>query len=197
MPKSNEPLPVQPPISDRIHTVRGHAVMLDSDLAEVYEVETGALNRAVDRNAERFPAEFAFRLTAEEWDDLKCRIGISNSWGGRRRALPRVFTEYGATALSMILKADRAVAASIQIIRAFVRLRRVLDANRSLSLRIDELAEKVDMHDRTIAVIFHDLQQLASEYSTQEEVPSRDRIGFKTNKERGISGKTRKTKGKE
>ena len=193
MTKANEIIPEPPPIGGRIYTVRGQAVMLDSDLAEVYEVETGALNRAVDRNAERFPDEFSFRLTSEEWDSLKCQIGISSSWGGRRRALPKVFTEYGATALSMILKSDRATTASIQIIKAFVRLRRILDANRSLARRIDELAEKVDMHDRTIAVIFHELQQLVS--GEPEPDPPKGRIGFKTNVERGISGrtKTRKT----
>ncbi len=189
MPKSNDTLPKPSPIGGRIYTVRGQAVMLDSDLAEVYGVETGALNRAVDRNQERFPNEFSFRLTADEWDSLKCQIGISSSWGGRRRALPRVFTEYGATALSMILKSDRAVVASIQIIQAFVRLRRILNVNRSLARRIDELAEKVDMHDRTIAVIFHDLQRLVSEESELESEPSKERIGFKPNKERGVSGK--------
>ncbi len=162
----------------QIFTVRGQSVMLDSDLAAVYEVDTGSLNRAVDRNAKRFPDEFAFRLTADEWDALKCQIGISSSWGGRRRALPRVFTEYGATALSMILKSERAVAASVQIIQAFVRLRRVLASNRSLSRRIDELAEKVDLHDRSIAVIFHELRQLVeSEPETDEP---KGRIGFNT-----------------
>jgi hypothetical protein len=106
MAKADGRLAAPSPISDRIHAVRGRQVMLDSDLAEVYGVETGALNRAVDRNQKRFPDAFAFHLTAEEWNDLKCQIGISSSWGGRRRALPRVFTEYGATALSMILSPE-------------------------------------------------------------------------------------------
>jgi hypothetical protein len=89
-----ESLPAPSSLDARIYSARGRRVMLDSDLAEVYGVETGALNRAVNRNQERFPDEFAFRLNAEEWDNLKCQIGISSSWGGRRRALPRVFTEY-------------------------------------------------------------------------------------------------------
>ncbi|MDR1534287.1 MAG: ORF6N domain-containing protein [Planctomycetota bacterium] len=169
--------------------MRGRRVMLDSDLAEVYGVETGALNRAVDRNQERFPDEFAFRVNAEEWDNLKCQIGISSSWGGRRRALPRVFTEYGATALSMILKSERAVAASVQIIRAFVRLRHVLDANQALARRIEELAAKVGDHDKAFAVVFEELKRLAVDIAPERP---RERIGFKANPDRAITGKGRR-----
>ena len=121
--------PEDSPIDARIHTIRGERVMLDNDLADIYGVVTGALNRAVDRNERRFPEAFSFRLNEDEWENLKCQIGISSSWGGRRRALPRVFTEYGAVALATVLNSDRAVAASIQIVQAFVRLRRVLDGN--------------------------------------------------------------------
>lgn len=165
------------PLGARIHIVRGQSVMLDSDLAEVYEVETGALNRAVDRNAARFPDEFAFRLTAEEWEHLKCQIGISSAWGGRRRALPRVFTEYGATALSMILKSERAVAASIRIIQAFVHLRRVMAANHELAQKIDALSARVGKHDKVFVAVFEELKRLAG--VLPPETP-KGRIGYRT-----------------
>ena len=192
MTKANEIIPEPPPIGGRIYTVRGQAVMLDSDLAEVYEVETRGLNKAVDRNPDRFIERFCFRLTQAEWENLMFQIGTSRSWGGRRK-VPRVFTEHGAVMVATVLNSPKAIQASIAVIDAFVRLRRILDANRSLARRIDELAEKVDMHDRTIAVIFHELQQLVS--GEPEPDPPKGRIGFKTNVERGISGrtKTRKT----
>jgi len=171
----------------RIYMVRGERVMLDSDLATVYEVETKALNRAVERNIGRFPEEFAFRLKSEEWEILKCQIGTSSSWGGRRRALPRVFTEYGATAVSMILNSERAVAASKQIIRAFVRLRRVLDANKELARRIDELNARFEKKTGEDMLRFHaifkELKRLALGYDEEEAKP-KGRIGFKTNEER-------------
>ncbi len=174
------------PLDARIFRIRGHAVMLDSDLAAVYEVTTSALNQAVRRNERRFPPEFSFQLTQDEWDALRSQIVILNAGRGRHRKYPpRAFTESGAVALATVLDSDRAIAASIQVVQAFVRLRRVLDANRSLARRIDELAQKVDMHDRTIAVIFHDLQRLVSGEAEPEpelKQPKR-RIGFRTGKE--------------
>ena len=182
--------PAAIPMDARIYVIRGERVMLDSDLAEVYGVETGALNRAVDRNQERFPDEFAFRLRDEEWQILKCQIGTSSSWGGRRSS-PRVFTEYGATALSMILNSDQAVAASKQIIRAFVRLRRVLDANRELARRIDELNARFEKRtgedNLRFQAIFKELKRLALGYDSDTAKP-KERIGFRPNKERGTEG---------
>ena len=124
-----------------VHVVRGERVLLDEDLAELYGVETGALNRAVTRNAERFPADFAFRLTAEEWADLKCQFGISSEHGGRRK-LPRAFTEQGVAMLSGVLRSKRAVAVNVEIMRTFVRLRRLLATHEDLAARLDDLEHR-------------------------------------------------------
>ncbi len=188
MPKASERLPELSPIGGRIHTVRGQAVMLDSDLAEAYGVLTKALNQAVDRNEQRFPPAFAFRLTLDEWENLKSQFVTSRSlWGGRRK-LPRVFTEHGAVMLASVLNSTRAVVASIQVVEAFVRLRHVLTADQVLARKVDALAEQVGDHRKAIAIIFRELESL-----TQGEHPEKpkERIGFKPNKERGISGKKR------
>src|SRR6185436_935290 len=104
----------------RIFLIRGLRVMLDYDLAELYGVATGALNRGVKRNADRFPKDFMFQLTAEEAEHLKCQIGISSDWGGRRRSLPYAFTEQGVAMLSSVLRSRRAVLMNVEIMRAFV-----------------------------------------------------------------------------
>jgi hypothetical protein len=176
------------PLDSRIYTVRGQRVMLDSDLAGVYGVTTGNLNKAVDRNPERFIERFSFRVTEFEWENLIFQIGTSRSWGGRRK-LPRVFTEHGAVMLATVLNSPFAIKASIQVIDAFVRLRHVLDANQALARRIDELAARADKHDRAFEVVFRELKRLM-----EDTVPERpkDRIGFRSNKERGITGKARR-----
>jgi hypothetical protein len=115
-----------------VHAVRHEKVLIDTDLAQFYGVETGALNRAVKRNASRFPADFMFQLSAQEWDDLRCQIGISSAHGGRR-ALPYVFTEQGVAMLSSVLNSPRAVQVNIAIMRTFVQLRRLMDSNRDLA----------------------------------------------------------------
>jgi hypothetical protein len=108
-------------VENRILSIRGYRVMLDADLAVLYGVTTGALNQAVKRNAERFPGDFMFRLTAEEGANLKSQIVISNGWGGRRRSLPLAFTEQGVAMLSGVLNSSRAIQANVAIMRAFVR----------------------------------------------------------------------------
>ena len=186
MPQPNETLPEASPIGGRIYTVRGQAVMLDSDLAAVYEVETKAMNRAVKRNSANFPERYAFQLTQDEWDILRRQIGASSSGHGGRRYLPWVFTEHGSVMLATVLKSDRAVRASIAVVDAFVRLRHVLDANRELARKVDELAEQVGDHRKAIAIIFQELESLTQ---GGEPEPPKERIGFKPNKERGVSGK--------
>jgi phage regulator Rha-like protein len=167
--------------------VRGQAVMLDSDLAEVYEVETGALNRAVKRNQGQFPERYAFQLLENEWDALRCQIGILNTGRGRhRKYLPFVFTEHGAVMLASVLKSARAVQASIAVVDAFVQFRHILDANQALARKVGELAEQVGDHRRAIALIFQELEMLTKD---QEPNPPKGRIGYKSNKERGLSGK--------
>jgi ORF6N domain len=145
-------------IAQSIHVLRGQKVMLDFDLAVLYGVTTGNLNKAVKRNSERFPADFMFKLKIEEAGILKFQIGIS-SWGGRR-ALPYAFTEQGVAMLSSVLKSDRAVKVNIAIMRAFVRLRAVLETNRELAKKFSELEKRVGKHDDEIAAIIDAIRQL-------------------------------------
>ena len=123
-------------IQARIYMVRGVQVMLDRDLAVFYKVETGQLNRQVKRNIGRFPDDFMFQLTKDEWEALKCKIGISNVRGGDRRALPYVFTEQGVSQLSGVLHNDLAEKISVRIIRAFVAMRRFITANAGESFQL-------------------------------------------------------------
>lgn len=136
---------VQPAIEKLIYIIRDKQVMIDSDLATLYQVETGALNRAVKRNINRFPEDFRFQLTAEEYENLKCQIGISslneNGYGGRR-TLPYVFTEQGISMLASVLHSDVAVNVSIGIMRAFVEMRRFIANNALLFERISNVELK-------------------------------------------------------
>src|SRR6185437_3094387 len=113
-------------MEEKVHIIRGHRVMLDSDLARLYETTTMALNQAVKRNRKRFPEDFAFQLTQQEFKDLKSQSVISSSGHGGRRKLPWVFTEHGVTMLSSVLHSRVAIQVSIEIVRIFVRLRRLL-----------------------------------------------------------------------
>ena len=143
--------------------------MLDLDLAALYGVSTGALNRAVKRNASRFPTDFMFQLTRDETEILKCQFGIS-SWGGRR-ALPYAFTEQGVAMLSSVLRSERAVKVNIAIMRAFVRLREALETNRALAKKFSELEQRVGKHDDEIAAIIEAIRQLiAPEHKLRREI---------------------------
>ena len=130
-------------IENKIYVIRGHKVMIDTDLADLYEVETGALNRAVKRNIERFPKDFMFQLSNEEWENLKCQIGISKKEYGGRRFNPYVFTEQGVAMLSSVLKSKRAIAVNVQIMRTFVKLREIALINKDTAQRLDELEKTV------------------------------------------------------
>ena len=123
-----------------IKTIRGMQVILDRDIAKLYGVETGALNRQVKRNEERFPEDFMFRLSSEEWENLKCQIGIS-SWGGDRQ-LPYAFTENGIAMLSSVLRSTTAIEVNIQIMRAFSAMRRFMLANAQMFQRIESVEKR-------------------------------------------------------
>ena len=123
-----------------IKTIRGVQVILDRDIAKLYGVETGALNRQVKRNEERFPEDFMFRLSSEEWENLKCQIGIS-SWGGDRQ-LPYAFTENGIAMLSSVLRSTTAIEVNIQIMRAFSAMRRFMLANAQMFQRIESVEKR-------------------------------------------------------
>jgi hypothetical protein len=145
-------------IERAILLLRGEKVMLDADLAALYGVETGHLNRAVLRNKERFPSDFMFQLNEEELENLKCQIGISSfNWGGRRRSRPFAFTEQGVAMLSSVLRSPRAVEVNIAIMRAFVRLRQLLASHADLARKLDELEKK---YDKQFAMVFQAIRKL-------------------------------------
>lgn len=156
-------------IESAILLMRGRRVMLSTHLADLYEVEPRVLVQAVKRNIERFPDDFMFQLTAEEFANLKSQIVIS-SHGGIRRAAPYAFTEQGVAMLSSVLRSTRAVQVNIEIMRAFVRLRQLLASNQELSQRLDELEKK---YDQQFSAVFDAIRQLM----TPPEPPRR-RLGF-------------------
>jgi hypothetical protein len=162
------------PIDDierRIFSLRGHKVMIDSDLAEVYGVGTRALNQAVRRNHHRFPPDFMFRLTPKEADSLRSQSVISNAGRGGRRYLPHVFTEHGAVMLATVLNSAAAVAASIQVVRAFVRLRTILAAHKDLARKLDALEQKCD---RRFKAVFETIREMLAPSLESRKRP----IGF-------------------
>jgi hypothetical protein len=164
-------LPVVEKIERRVLLIRGHRVMLSTDLAHLYAVEPRILMQAVKRNRERFPADFMFQLTEQEFDRLKSQIVIS-SWGGLRRAYPYAFTEQGVAMLSSVLRSKRAMQMNIEIMRAFVQLREMIASNKGLARRLNELENKYDGQFR---VVFEAIRELMA-----EPEPKSRRIGFKT-----------------
>lgn len=155
-------------IEQTILLIRGQKVMLDRDLAALYGVTTGNLNKAVDRNIDRFPADFMFRLSREEFDNLKFQFGTS-SWGGTRKS-PCVFTEQGVAMLSSVLHSKRAIMVNVEIMRAFVRLRQLLLAHADLARKLDALEKK---YDTQFKVVFDTIRQLMT-----PPVTTKRRIGF-------------------
>lgn len=156
----------------KIYLVNGIKVMLDSDLAKLYQVETKRLNEQVKRNHGRFPEDFMFQLTSEQWESLKSQNATS-SWGGRR-TLPHVFTEQGVSMLSSVLNSEVAIKVNIQIIRVFTKMREMLLTHKDLLLEMEEIRKKVSGQDEKIELIFSYLRQFIKE---QEE--PRKRIGYK------------------
>jgi hypothetical protein len=146
-------------IAHSIYLLRGQKVLLDFDLARLYNVTTGNLNKAVKRNSSRFPCDFMFRLAAAEWEDLIFQLGISKPRGGRRH-LPYAFAEQGVAMLSSVLRSERAVKVNIAIMRAFVKLREALESNRELAKKFSELEQRVGAHDDEIAAIIDAIRQL-------------------------------------
>ena len=179
-PKGREPAGVPDGrIEGLILLVRGERVILDADLARLYGVSTGRLNEQVRRNAARFPEDFVFRLTAEEFADLKSQSATSSSgWGGRRK-LPWAFTEHGAIMAANVLNSPRAVQVSVFVVRAFVRLRRMLAQHKELAAKLTELESKLERHDREIAAIIDAIRALME---PPPQPPSKP-IGFQSEAE--------------
>lgn len=178
MPKGNEALVPVESIAQSILLLRGQKVLLDADLAELYGVETKVLLQAVKRNRERFPEDFMFQLTADEFGNLRSQF-VTSSWGGRRYA-PYVFTEQGVAMLSSVLKSPRAIAVNIEVMRAFVRLREMLSSNKELAAKLNELEHKLESHDQAIAGILNAIRELMKPPQPAEKLP----IGFVTPQEK-------------
>ena len=189
--KSEAPIATDFPIRE----IRGQRVLLDSDLAAIYGVPTKRLNEAVKRNADRFPEDFRFQLTAKEWADMRSQIVTASSetiqnmadeanrsqiaTGSQRhrdpRALPFAFTEHGALQAANVLKSKRAVAMSVYVIRAFVQMREQIAANATILKRLAEMDRTLLEHDDSLRVIWRELQPLINPPPT----PPKPRIGFK------------------
>ena len=147
-------------VENTIHLLRGQRVMLDSDLAAIYGVSTMRLNEQLRRNLKRFPSDFAFRLTRQEFTALISQFAISKRGRGGRRTLPWAFTEHGAIMLASVLNSDIAVEASVRAVRAFVRLREIVSANAELAAKFAQLERRLDSHDEAIAQLFAAIRQL-------------------------------------
>ncbi|MEO8352820.1 MAG: ORF6N domain-containing protein [Chthoniobacteraceae bacterium] len=168
---SAEPLiPTDIPIRE----IRGQRVLLDSDLSAIYGVPTFRFNEAIKRNRQRFPADFMFQLTKDEADALTSQIAMSKSGRGGRRTLPFAFTEHGALQAANILRSERAVAMSVYVIRAFVRMREQIAANAAILQRLAEIDKTLLEHNDALRVIWQELQPLLS----PPPDPPKRRIGF-------------------
>jgi hypothetical protein len=167
MPKG---LRISDDVSARLLTLRGERVLLSPDLARLYQVEVMRLIEAVSRNRARFPPDFMFQLDRHEWDNLKSQFAIS-SWGGARK-LPYAFTEQGVAMLSSVLRSPRAIAVNIEIMRAFVRMRRMVGEHADLAARLDRLEKDYDVKFKVVFDAIRQLMLPASE-------PPRKRIGFR------------------
>ena len=159
-------------VEHKIYLIKGQRVMLDKDLAELYEVSTKRLNEQVRRNISRFPADFMFQLTKDESSSLRSQF-VTLKRGGHRKYLPYVFTEQGVAMLSSVINSERAIQVNIAIMRAFVKLRQILSTNKELAGKLKELEHKVEKHDTEIHAIFEAIRQLMA----PPDKPKR-RIGF-------------------
>jgi hypothetical protein len=158
-------------IERRIYVIRGHNVMLDFDLAELYGVTTSRLNEQVKRNIERFPEDFAFQLSREAFDALMSQIAISNTGRGGRRKLSWAFTEHGILMLSSVLRSEQAVQVNIAIMRAFVRMREVMISHKEMARRIDDMERK---YDTQFKAVFDALRRIME----PPDPPKKRRIGY-------------------
>lgn len=181
-------------IQNRIYEVRGERIMLDFDLAVLYEVETKVFNQAVKRNIKRFPKDFMFQLTKEEWEnlrfDIELRVNRDNSLrsqfvtlktgrGQHTKYLPYAFTEQGVAMLSGVLNSDRAISMNIAIMRAFVEIRRILIQQNDMREQLKLIKEKLGDHDVQLSQIYDAMENLLNEKAAQRKWEERERIGFK------------------
>lgn len=170
----NQSLLSEETISNKIYFIRNQKVMLAFDLAMLYDVETKRLNEQVKRNSSRFPEDFMFQLTENEFENLKSQIATS-SWGGSR-TLPFVFTEHGILMLSSVLKSDKAIQTNIQIMRIFTKVRQMLLDTTEIKVDILQIQKKLENHDKNIELVFSYLDELTEKKENESE---RVKIGYK------------------
>lgn len=163
-------------ITSKIYLIRNLKVMIDKDLAELYAVETKQLKRQVRRNIERFPEDFMFELSEQEFENLRSQFGTSN-WGGTRY-LPMAFTEQGVAMISSVLNSPTAIKVNIQIIRVFTKIRGILTDTMSMKLEIEEIKKKLSNHSKNIELVFNYLDELVDK---KENTAPRKKIGYKNN----------------
>lgn len=181
-------------IQNRIYDIRGERVMLDRDLATLYEVETRVFNQSVKRNIKRFPKDFMFQLTKEEWEDVRLQIELLENQQSRLRSqivilnagrgqhskyLPYAFTEQGIAMLSGILYSDRAIKMNIAIMRAFVEVRRILLQQTDIKEQLKQIQQRITEHDVQLSQIYDSIENLLDEKTAQRKWEDRERIGFK------------------
>ncbi len=166
----NEIIPIEH-ISGKILLIREQKVILDRDLAELYGVETRALMQNVKRNIGRFPSDFMFQLSKSEFENLKSHF-VTSSWGGIRK-LPHVFTEQGVAMLSSVLRSQRAVDVNIAIMRAFVRIRELLYADKALALRVEQIEKKLDIHGKALQSVIQEVSDMLKQPKSKSK-----KIGF-------------------
>ncbi|MBU3713703.1 MAG: ORF6N domain-containing protein [Ferruginibacter sp.] len=165
----------------KIHFIRKQHVMLDFDLASLYQIETKVLNQSVRRNLERFPEDFMFRLNKEEWNNLmRSQIVTASVKKRNTKVLPFAFTEHGVTMLSSVLRSQRAVKMNIAIVRAFVAMRNVLIDFKTINEQLKFLKEKIGEHDGQLNEIYNSIEMLLIQKKNLQDWNDRDRIGFKT-----------------
>ena len=167
-------------IISKILNIRGKQVMLATDLAELYQVGTKALNQQVKRNAGKFPDRYMFQLTKDEYDRLRSQ-NVTLKRGHHVKYLPFAFTEHGILMLSSVLNSERADKVSLLIIDTFVRLREILSIHKDMSHQLEKIQTKLDEHDNQISIIFEYLKELEQTKQEETELKQRKRIGFKTN----------------
>jgi len=180
-------------IQNRIYEIKGERVLLDFDLAVLYEVPTKVLNQAVKRNIKRFPKDFMFQLTKEELEELRLQIETSETGDSSRsqnvtlksgrgsnvKYLPYAFTEQGIAMLSGILNSDKAIAMNIAIMRAFVEIRRILIQETDLRIQLNQIRERIGEHDTQLNAIYDAMENLLDEKAAQKKFGERRRVGFK------------------
>ena len=169
-------------IQDKIHEVRGYKVMLDYDLADLYEVETKRLNEAVKRNVERFPPDFMFKLTVKEWEMMRSQFATASQKKRNVNITPYAFTEHGVTMLASVLRSGKAVKMNIAIVRAFIALRQFAINYANLAREIEELKAITGNHNGHLNQIYKALENLMDQKQEEKKWEDRERIGFITGK---------------